>query len=303
MCHKLACGFFLAIVSTAAPIACGQIFVVDYGAQHVAKYSTSGAILNPALTTWQEPADAPSIAVSGGYLYVTNDKDGAVDKLTLDGDMVQKGLITGLLYPAHIAVGDGNIYVSDLNSQRIGKYALDGAAINRSLITTTSDYETAFAVSGGDLYVVYGFSGKVSKYTTAGTTLNAGLLSPFPFLPTDIAIAQDKIFVSYGGTVGEYTTSGAVVNANLISGLGGLSSVAALGSDLYVLDDGNGRVSKYSMSGDLEKFALISGLIPYAKMVVVAEPSTISLALLALVTAATWRHPQALDNSTSTRTK
>jgi hypothetical protein len=68
-----------------------------------------------------------------------------------------------------------------------------------------------------------------------------------------------------------------------------LGGIAVLGSNLYVTDELNDRVSEYTTSGDVVNLNVITGLGTPHGIVVVPEPSTLILAALGGLALLAWR--------------
>ncbi|MEO6848805.1 MAG: DUF4838 domain-containing protein, partial [Chthoniobacterales bacterium] len=140
-------------------IAVGNIYVANYGANSVGKYTLEG------------------VAVTQGTPPMTTD------------------FITGLSAPYGVKVdAAGNLYVSNYSANTIGKYsALTGAAISSSYISTgagTSPCE--IVVDGKNLYVVNFTTNTVAKYdisTSTPTTINTSYVTSTNGLSGPIGIA------------------------------------------------------------------------------------------------------------------
>jgi PEP-CTERM motif len=87
-----------------------------------------------------------------------------------------------------------------------------------------------------------------------------GLFAVLLGLLSHNAARADLIFAAGLSRVGEYTTSGATVNSALISGLSFPVGIAVSGSNLFVVNRGNGTVGEYTTAGATVNPALISGL-------------------------------------------
>jgi hypothetical protein len=114
-----------------------------------------------------------------------------------------------------------------------------------------------------------------------GSTVNASLISGLGE-PYGIAVSGNDLFVVNGesGTIGEYTTSAATVNADLISGLNSPAGLAISGNDLFVESFYGHTVDEYTLSGTAVNPSLISGLDSPISIVIVPEPSAVTLASL-----------------------
>jgi len=304
----IVCGLATAAVLCALPgTARAQILVVNSGngapgAGSIGEYTTSGALLNPALISGLTcPA---GIAISGDKLFVVNFLAGTISEYTTSGALVNPSLISGLNFPGAIAVSGGFLYVStsavNVEADMIGKYTTSGATVNATLIPGLGPVGD-IKVSGNNLFYSDGIDNLVAKYTTSGALLNPNLVPNFVEgvnFARGIAVSGDKLFVvdegtfPGTGTIGEYTTSGATVNPNLITGLIFPGTVALLGEDLFVtsgvnLASENTMIGEYTTSGATVNAALISGLNNLGDFAVLPESvpdasSTWTLLLLAL---------------------
>ncbi len=77
--------------------------------------------------------------------------------------------------------------------------------------------------------------------------------------------ARGQIFVTnwQNNSVGEYGLDGTPINPALITGLNGANGIAVAGSDVFVVNSGNGAdgyVSEYTTAGDVVNPYLITGL-------------------------------------------
>ena len=215
----------------------GDLFIPTSNGDGVAEYTTSGALVNPALVAGLNPVAA--LAVSGGDLFVATSPGGTQGTVGVynatTGAPINVSLATGLFEPTAIAVSDGDLFVLSEavhGSGIISEYNVGtGAVVNPALITGVGQF--ALATSGSDLFVssLFPFEAGIGEYTTSGATVNASLISHSGLgLPSGIAIYGNDLFVVNNGTngsdfpelpasVAEYTTSGATVNADLIDGI------------------------------------------------------------------------------------
>jgi hypothetical protein len=228
----------------------GQLFVADFGTATISSYSTSGTLINPALTQHSNlPLDG--VAASGTDLFT----------VTYNNEILGNGTI--------------------------GEYTSAGVTVDAPLVSGLTDPE-GIAASGGFLYVTDYTDGTVSKYTTSGVLVNPTLISGL-HEPIGIAVSGETVFVTnVTGTIGAYTLTGATVNATLISGLNTPWGLTVSGNDLFVTNVGDGRagdgsIGEYTISGATANASLITGLDFPKGIVVVPEPSTIVLAVLGMV--------------------
>jgi hypothetical protein len=268
-----------------AGLAQGQIFVVNQGSGTIGEYTLSGTTINASLISGlQSPT---GMAISGSYLYVAQE-NGTLKEYTTSGKLVNPALITGLYLPWGVAVSGDYLYVANAGgeSSTVGKYTTSGVAVNASLISGLGN-PTGLALEGDHLYVSEWHNGRVGVYTTSGAILNASLISGLTY-PGGLALdGNGHLFVSTFGRVGEYSTSGEPVNGGLI--FGGHNSGVGLAldgnGDLFWANNyggaGGNIIAEYTTSGQTVNSSLITGLQNPVAIVVVPEPSSQVLLVLA----------------------
>jgi hypothetical protein len=212
-----------------------NLFVVDSQNFRIGEYNaTTGATVNASLVSGLSNG-LNGIAVSGGYLYITNygtnGTNGTIGKYNATtGATVNASLVSGLSSPLSVALSGTYLYVVNNGSGTIGKYTLAGAPVKASLVSGLSS-PRGIVVSGTNLYVVNSGSGIIGEYNvTTGAAVNASLVSGLSG-PYRIALAGGNLFVTFAGsgTIGEYNaTTGATVNASLVSGLSTPVGIAAV---------------------------------------------------------------------------
>jgi len=274
------------------------MFVEDWGYRMIREYTTSGVVIRSPLVTFPSgPAGPVGLSLDGaGNIFCGDGNAGVVRKYTTARATVNNLFITGVGHPYEVLCdGSGRLYVADAQNCRVGVYdTTTGAALNASLIQWTSSPMAMTLDDSGYLFV--GFADNtIREYDAAtGTPLASPLISG---LNSPRGLAYDgngHLFVGNwdGGTVGKYTTSGETINAALISGLVNVTDLAfdAYGH-LFVADWRTGRISEYTAAGQvinpnvLTLSSHISSLV-----IVVPEPSVMSLALLAGVLLLGRRH-------------
>ena len=121
----------------------GNMYVANYGARTVSKYSAEGTLLEPAL-----------ISAMGGLFGIAIDDNGNVYTTDFDGGHIIKynvatgefGYIrSGLSNPTGIVFNDGKLYVGEYTDGVIGVYDLNGGVLNAEWITGVSGV-TALAI-------------------------------------------------------------------------------------------------------------------------------------------------------------
>jgi hypothetical protein len=215
----------------------------------IGEYTNSGATVNASLLTGL--SFPGSIAVSDGFIYVTNSIAGTIGKYTISGVAINPTLISGLNSPQDIEVSGGNLYVAEyrdgLNS-RVGKYTTSGETVNPSLITGLQS-ATGLAISGTNLFVGNS-DGTLGEYTTSGATVDASLITNLQFV-SDVEVSGSNLFISHGffddTVIGKYKLDGTAINPLLIFNPSGGGEFAISGTDLFVVDDN--KVNKFNTFG------------------------------------------------------
>jgi hypothetical protein len=112
----------------------GNMYVPLQDAGVVAKYTTSGSIVNASLIG--NLINPSSVVVAGnGHLFVASFA-GTIGEYNLDGTPVNSSLITGLSGPSSLALdGNGHLFVVEEYIGRIGEYTTSGETVDASLIT------------------------------------------------------------------------------------------------------------------------------------------------------------------------
>lgn len=196
----------------------------------VAKYSTSGATINPALISGLNQPSA--LTVNGTNLYVADVN--YIRKYNTDGAVINATLIA--TPPGNLGAGSYGVVTIGTNlfasypSGNIAKYTLDGAIVNGTLVTGLS-VPGGLATDGVNLFVAnWGGSdpGWVGEYTASGSPVAIKLISNLYNGAISLALGGTNVYVIYGNntTIGKYTTLGTTVNATLI--VGGYNSFVGL---------------------------------------------------------------------------
>jgi len=290
---RVMCAIALLAAALAPRAARGQIFVENNVGGDVEEYGLDGTPMNTSLIPWLH--DAEGIAASGSNLFVTYDNF-TINEYTMSGATVSAPWVggtpgsppSGLGCPYGIAVSGSNVFVANQTYDTVDEYTLTGTPVSVPFVTGLR-FANAIAASESDVFVING-SG-VSEYTTAGALVNASLLPSSSWLEglSGFAISGSNLFTVSSTAIGEYTlgaTPGTIASSNpsLITGLNNGYGIAVLGSDIYVTTDGlglTGAVGEYTTSGGVVNADLISGLdTPYG-IVVVPEPATGAIAVVA----------------------
>lgn len=151
----------------------------------------------------------------------------------------------------------GNIYIADTGNDRIKKHDSSGAFVS-NIITGLDQVQSVCLDPSGNIYTVY-FNGafyRLQKYNAAGVLQWSGALltgSNFTHIATDgtyiyashgTSNVVSRHLCSTGGTDGSFGSSG--------TGDGQFSTVSAIATDgtyVYVVDQGNHRIQKFTLSG------------------------------------------------------
>lgn len=201
------------------------LYITEHGSGVVAKYTTSGQLINPALVSGLSlPA---GIAVTGNDLFVANSAGPtpttAVGEYTIYGQTVNPALITDIENPVGVATDGNYVYVTAFSAAFVGKYSLTGSG-SLTFIGGVGN-PGGLALDGqGNIYVS-GING-VGKFSTASGFGNPNFISGGYNSGSGIALdGNGNLFWAdnYGGAGGnvirEYTTSGQLENAAFITGL------------------------------------------------------------------------------------
>lgn len=208
-----------------------NIYVACFGLGTVAKYSTDGATINPALISGLTQPSA--LAVNGTNLFVASVN--FIGKYNTDGTTNNQALIAtpsgnyGLGSYGMVIIGT-NLFAS-YPSGNLAKYSTDGAIVNETLVTGLSA-PGGLTTDGTNIFVANWNNGTqpgwVGEYTTEGSPVAIQLISALNGGAVDLAFGEGRLYVVYGGrsTIGKFTTIGTAVNASLITGGHYFSGVA-----------------------------------------------------------------------------
>jgi hypothetical protein len=210
-----------------------NLFLICGNLGTIAKYSTSGATINPALISGLTTPSA--LHISGSNLFVAS-RD-YIGKYTTDGAVVNATLIANPA--AGYGVGSYGLVIIGTNlyatypDGRIANYTTDGAIVNETLVSGLSQ-PTGLATDGTNLFVAnwnLGVQpGWVGKYTTSGSPIAIQLISGLNGGAVDLAINGTNLYVVYGGRaiIGKYNTLGVAENATMLTGGHYFTGIAAL---------------------------------------------------------------------------
>jgi hypothetical protein len=257
-----------------------QVYVANYGADSIGAYALSGAAIDPSLVTGipRNYGGPYQLATDGNTLFALTHQ--GISEYNFDGSTVNSSLIS-LSNPGNgMAISGNDIFVAT-GPGTIGEFTTSGATVTPSLISGL-DLITGMAISGNDLFVSQYQQGVISEYTLSGALVNPAVISGL-YYPTALAISGNDLFVvNFNGAnashIGEYSLSGATINPSLVGGLtGGPSGLGVAGNDLYVGNVYSGSVGEYTLSGGTVDSSLITSLSNPEALLVVPEPSALSL--------------------------
>jgi hypothetical protein len=264
----------------------GQIYVDNFNPGIIAEYGLDGTPINTSLIT----TGVGEFTVYGSTIYATGGP--GAEEYTISGTPINIFLIT--VNAGYGIVTDGSdLFVADAGGNRVGEYTTSGTTVTRSLVTGLSN-PLSIALSGSDLFVASYASGVVGEYTTAGATVNAALITGLSG-PRGVTVSGNDVYIvnESTGTIGEYTlgaTPGTIASSipALVTGLVAPGEVAVFGSDLYVTNGGDigstpgfGTIGEYTTSGAPVNPNLVTGLSGPTAIVVLPEPASGSLFLIA----------------------
>lgn len=198
---------------------------------------------HPAATTVKLHGPAAVAADAAGHLYMADDQDRSVYRVTPRGELVP--VASGFLSPAGLAAdGAGNVYVADRNAQQVLKVAADGqvspvAGTRRSGFSGDGGPATAAQLrdptalaldARGNLYIADTGNHRIRRVAPDGTVTT----------------------VAGSGTPGFSGDGGPATAAALLRPEG--VTVDATGN-LFIADTGNQRIRKVTLSGRISTVA------------------------------------------------
>lgn len=265
-----------AVLWTVPRNAQAQIYILQNNPSQVgivSEYSTKGELINANFITGL--SDPVQIAVSGDFLFMTNNIGGTVGKYdATTGGAINAGFISGLYVAYALAVSGNSLFVGYYsphteNNYIIGEYdANTGATIDASFITGPS-FPYQIAVLGNKLFVSTGTveDGRVvftvGKYdATSGALIKAKFIKGANLLAArgDILFGQ----VSDGSVSTYDAVTGKVLTPGFIPYLKTPISLAVLGNGVFVAKYLRDTVAKYNATtGVLIDPRFITGTMPY----------------------------------------
>jgi hypothetical protein len=178
---------------------------------------------------------------SYGDLYVPDLLNGVVDKFDSSGNYISQ-LSVG--FPSGVAVNsaDGHVYVSSFFGGT-SVFDANGSPVAPTSFSTPAFTGTSIAVdSSGYIYVADG--SKTQKYNPSGTS--PAVFDAKASFGVAVDPSGDHVYVDEGKRVVEFDTAGAEVGMPTGSGsLSGSVGVAADSGNLYITNQGNGKVFSY----------------------------------------------------------
>jgi 6-phosphogluconolactonase (cycloisomerase 2 family) len=252
------------------------LYVVNFADSLVHEFSidsTTGALtrIGTISTLFGGKTGGPSgIAISGSFVYVTNQSGGSIAQYTIgsDGTLATIGIASGLTAPEGIAANDAFVYVADNGAGVIDAYSI-GTVGALSLVNTipslgttvgspiqvaidpSDDYVYATDVANG-LIVQYsiGTNGGLSFLLSLSTGTSADQ-------PIGIAVGGESAFTANfaANTVTQFvlpsdSTTGALQSlGSTSSGLSGPNGIAVSpdGTLVYAVNRGNGSVTVFNL--------------------------------------------------------
>jgi tripartite motif-containing protein 71 len=221
------------------------------------------------LATWGSLGSGPGqfsqplgIAVDNGYVYVADQLNQRVQKLTTGGVFVAQWPTGPIDFPSGLTVGpNGVVYVSMNHTHIVNMYSTTGAFLGQIGSPGSAPGQFTYPVglatdAAGNLYVADSGNNRVEKFTAGGAFLYAlgGMNNPY-FVATNSA---GDVFVAdrNNSKVEAYTSSGGFLYAwgSAGSGDGQFAGLSGLHFDsvgnIYVVDSGtNNRVEKFTSTG------------------------------------------------------
>ena len=190
-------------------------------------------------------------------------------------------LVTGLSNPLGLALtSDGkSLFVSNNKTGVVGKYNVSDGSPDPAFesltklkgvtgLAVSTDGKTLYVASFGTVSLSGPGTGTVGSYDAAlgakGTTNNPTFLPNLPG-PTGLAYQANVLYVALCGNMLGQTgfitaydaTEGGAFNPNpLITGLSQPGGIALSGNELYVVNEGNGTVTKYKITGSSTGFSV-----------------------------------------------
>ena len=251
---------FLASGMIATSACADLLYTADFD-RNVGTYDpVTGTAINPSLIRLPFSFFPIDLAVSNGFIYVTDEASGRVGKYdAATGAVVSHSFLSGLHTPWGVAVSGNTLFVVENGADRVGAYdATTGAPIDVALITNLAD-PSDLLISGSDLYVCVRGANAIGKYTIAGETQNDSFITGVD--ASVITQSGSNLFFSNhlstgGNVIAEYTTDGALVNPVLVgvtdpSGIadgGGHLYVANFSGDVWSLTEGGSLVNRFFIS-------------------------------------------------------
>ncbi len=247
-------GFFgSSAQNIAVDTARGTVYVADRSNNRVQRFSAAGTFLG----TWSAALPADVDVDSAGNAYIVESTNARVVKRAPDGTQLAiiGGLGTGngqLSGPSAVALdAANNVYVADTGNNRIEQFGTDGAYVRAWPVTAPS----VLAIGGSSVFV--GRAATIDRFTLTGTstaTWTSGLttIRGLSAKGTDLLVTQ-----SSKATITDLASDGTTAATWTFDGLGdghgafrGAYNMArAANGDIYVVDQSNYRVQRFSATG------------------------------------------------------
>jgi hypothetical protein len=126
-----------------------DLFVSDFVGTVIAKYSTSGAVLNANLISG---GNYYGIVTDGSHIFTAS--GGTIGEYTTTGDTINESFVTGLDGAFAIAISGSDLFVTNSGFETIGEYTTSGDTVSTQLISTvgTGPYLEGVAAWGSDVF-------------------------------------------------------------------------------------------------------------------------------------------------------
>jgi sugar lactone lactonase YvrE len=271
-----------------AQFSVGDIFVSDFGANHVQQFSPSGTLLRTFASNGTETLGI--VVTPSGQLFAANRNSsstmhiGTVNIFSPDGTLTSTFNIPEITYVDDMALfPDGVLAVTDIFGP-VQEYTQSGAFVRTITLPGTFHTGDAVAAVDGSLWVTAETSNVLYNFSETGTLLRSFSL---PFEPRDLQVAHDGtlwIGALFDPHIYHYTANGQQISSITTS----LNFTAPLAlspdeSTIYASYETSTIIARYSTTGQsLGSFSVPDATDLEYITVVMPEPSS-TLTLLGVV--------------------